>query len=256
MDGFALPSLPFNNTPSLNFSLPDLHLPNTPNLPFLHPASISYKDGAPNPAGTVNVSNQPALPSPTVAPPAYVNIWGIYDSTGNKLADVDTCLSVEIKDASKVSSFPVEEGSFTTYNKVKEPFEAKVRLGVGGQARIAAAIIAVRAAVASVNLYDVWTPEYIYQNCTVTIGSVKRTEKEGANLLELLVDLKEVRQVSAQYTTTTAPITSKKAKQPSSTSKVSSGKAQTSTPTPSLQNLSTSQVADLAKAAAAKAFGG
>jgi hypothetical protein len=233
-DGFALPSLPVSNTPSLNFQLPDLHLPNAPAVPFLHPAS---------------------LPAPNIAPPAFANIWGIYDASGNKLFDVDTCLSADFKDPSKVSEFPVEDGSFTTYNKVKEPLDAKIRLGVAGMKKIAVALTALRAAVASVNLYDIWTPEYIYQNCTVVIGSYKRTEKEGRNLLEVLIDLKEVRQVGTQYATS-VPITSKKALKSSSSSKVSSGKAQTATPTPSLQNMTTSQVAALAKQQAAKVFGG
>lgn len=256
-DGFALPSLPFNSTPTLNFSLPDLHLPNLPNLPFLHGATVHYKDGAPPPAGTVNTSSTPSVPSPTVAPPAFASIWGIYDSSGNKLFDVDTCLSVDLKDPSKVSDFPVELGSFNSYNKVKEPLEAKVRLGVGGMAKIAALLTALRTAVSSVNLYDVWTPEYIYQSCTVVTGSCKRTEKEGRNLLEVLIDLKEIRQVGTQYTTSAvSPITSKKASQPSSSSKTSSGKAQTSKPVTSLQNMTTGQAVDLAKAQANKLFGG
>lgn len=256
-DGFALPSLPFSNTPSLNFQMPSVYLPGMPNLPFLHPTTVQYKDGAPPPAGTVNTSSSPALPSPTVAPPAFANIWGIYDSSGNKLFDVDTCLGVDMKDGSKVSDFPVEESSFNSYNKVKEPLEAKIRLGVGGMARIAVALTTLRTAVSSVNLYDVWTPEYIYQSCTVVVGSYKRTEKEGKNLLEILIDLKEIRQVGTQYATTNVPITGKKAAQPSSTSKVSSGKAQPAKPaTPSLQTMNTAQVTALAKQQATKLFGG
>lgn len=247
--GFNLPNLPLPNTPSLNFQLPGLHLPNFPALPFLHPAEIAYRDGWP-------VKDPPprGLTSNSPLPATYANIWGIYDASGKKLFDVDTCLEVDFKDDSKVSDFPQEQGSFSSYNKVKLPLEAKVKLAVGGQVRINALIVALRAAINSISVYDVWTPEYIYQNCTIKSGNYKRTQKDGRNLLEVLIDLKEIREVSPQYGTT-VPITAKKASKPSSVSKTSSGKVQTSTPAPSLQNLTTAQAIELGRQKAAQAFG-
>ena len=66
------------------------------------------------------------------------NGWGLYNLDGSLTFDVDTCIDLKFSNKAKVSNFPVETGGFASYNKVNEPNAIKVRLAVGGTARMAA----------------------------------------------------------------------------------------------------------------------
>ena len=73
------------------------------------------------------------------------NGWGLYYASGSAsgtagslVFDVDSVLDLKQTGKSKVSTFPVEEGAFASYNKVQEPDATKVRLAVGGPDRVAA----------------------------------------------------------------------------------------------------------------------
>ena len=64
--------------------------------------------------------------------------WGVYSLSGSLVFDVDSCVDLKFSNKAKVSTFPVEQGAFASYNKVNVPNSVKVRLAVGGQDRIAA----------------------------------------------------------------------------------------------------------------------
>jgi len=158
-------------------------------------------------------------------PPAFMNDWNLYGTDGIAVFDIDTCIDFKMDAQSKVSMFPVEKGSFTSYNKVQEPYRVKVQLSVGGDpTRIQDMIDTLEKIRKSTDLYHLVTPEATYLSCTLDKYSYERTRTDGKNLLTAHLDLLEVRQVSPAYTTVQLPPA--KVKKPEAASKKDEGKQQ------------------------------
>lgn len=154
------------------------------------------------------------------------NGWGVYTLAGASVFDVDTVLDLKASGKTEVSDFPVEQGAFADYNKVKKPKSSKVRLAVGGATRIAAFQAAMDIELASANLYNIVTPTFTYLNVTLEGYDFAQAADSGLNLLMVDLAFKEVREVAPAYSTVTLP----KPKNPVSASKQVNGKAQTQTP--------------------------
>jgi hypothetical protein len=171
-----------------------------------------------------------SLPARTKITPSTVkNVWGIYDDKLKPVLDIDSCLDVSYTGAMKVSSFPVEKGGFISYNKVREPYKAKVKVAVGGKsARIEKLLKDLETLLSSTTLYRIVTPEMTYLNATVEHYSYKRAEKDGRNMITAELEIMEVREVTPQYTTVALPAA--KAKKAGDASKVNGGKVQGQTP--------------------------
>jgi len=139
---------------------------------------------------------------------------------------VDTCIDLKFSNKAKVSNFPVETGGFASYNKVNEPNAIKVRLAVGGTARMAAFQAALMTEVGAPSLYNVVTPTMTYLNVTLESYDHSQTAENGVNLLLVDLSLIEIREVTPAYTTVTIP----HPKNPTSGPKVVNGKVQAQTP--------------------------
>lgn len=182
------------------------------------------------------------------------NTWGIFTQDGVAVFDVDSVIDLHYTNSSKVSTFPVEKGAFTSYNKVKTPFKTKVRLSVGGDSnRISSFISTMDAVVDDTNLYNIVTPEAVYLNVNVEHISYGRGSEKGANLIMADLEIIEIRQTQPQYTTVTLPPT--KVKRPGDASKQNTGK-KNGEPTPEdLSKLTPAQVIQRARDHAAAAAG-
>lgn len=145
--------------------------------------------------------------------------WGIWDAFGTPLADPakftgfggfaldalglgsrlstdGVCYSKE----TRVCDFPVERGGFASYNKVELPAEPAVTLALSGSEDDRATFLnAIDEACKSTALYSVVTPEVVYIDYTVESYDYERRNSKGATLLIVTLNLKEIRQVSAQY---------------------------------------------------------
>lgn len=183
-----------------------------------------------------NVPGVPALPrSPNFPPAARATLgalqgllwrvfqvqtrWGIFDSKGRPLGDpsklsglasaaldaigIGSTLSTGSVDYSKetrVSDFPIEQGSFASYNKVETPASPSVTLCfTGSESGRRSFLEAIDSACKSTDLYSVVTPEVTYINYSVERYNYQRRSSKGATLLIVEISLKEIRQVSALY---------------------------------------------------------
>jgi hypothetical protein len=182
--------------------------------------------------------------------------WGIFDSSGNQLGtsasggnsllatvvDSGPILSTnsfEFKRETRVSDFPVEDGGFASYNKVVLPGEAVVRYCFSGSIADRTTFLGqLDVACQSVALYSVKTPEAIYNSYNITDYSIIRRADSGANLLIVELHLREIRQVSASFSTTQSPIN--QPQNPASTPSSSGGIVQPTTPdTSTLKSITT-----------------
>lgn len=178
--------------------------------------------------------------------------WGIWDSKGKPLGDpakftglagaaleaagLGSTLSTGSVDYSKetrVSDFPIEGGAFASYNKVETPASPQVVLCMQGSEKNRRTFLeAINKACKSTDLYSVVTPEVTYINYAVERYNYARHSSKGATLLTVEITLKEIRQVSAQYTQSNkgrvdAP------KDAGATPQADNGKVQAQTPPPS-----------------------
>ena len=222
-----MPLIPFPNVPKLP-GVPAL--PRSPNFPPLARVALGIVQGALWRVFQVQTR------------------WGIYDANGKPLADPrrfqglagellntlgGTTVStggVDYFKETRVSDFPVEQGHFASYNKVEMPAAPVVTLCMSGNESDRKKFLdAIDSACKSTDLYSVVTPEVTYINYAIERYNYQRRNNKGATLLIVEIALKEVRQVSAQYTVSNkgkvdAP------KDAGATPQVDNGKVQAQTP--------------------------
>lgn len=123
--------------------------------------------------------------------------WGVFDPTGAPIADYDSVFAVGYISDSRISDYPVEQGSFASYNKVDNPFEVRVTLKCGGSEDRRAAFLAnCEAARKSLKGYTVTTPETTYENVNFTGIRWERNDSSGSTLLTVELLGREIRSSS------------------------------------------------------------
>lgn len=164
-------------------------------------------------------------------PGALTPQWGIF-LDGEPIIVPDTIVNFEYKQDWSIMEYPIEQGSFETYNKVQHPFETRLRMSTGGTKAARQAFLAQLQAIAGdLNLYDVVTPEIVYPSCNIMHVDYRRAAQQGANMITVDVWLKQINDnVETTFSNT---------QQPDGASPVSGGNVQPVTPTTS--QLSTMQ---------------
>lgn len=229
-----MPSIPFPNVPAY------------PGVPALvRPVQIAVARNVPLSIAIGTVENL-LIQALQQAPR-----WGIFDAAGNQLgidansgnpiitalasqlgggtAPVLSTFAFDFRKETRIASFPVEGGSFATYNKVELPANPVVTLVMDGtESDRTNFLSAIDAACKSTALYSVVTPEVTYANYSLESYSYQRRASKGATLLMVEVVLEEIRQVSAAFTVATKPIVNPQ--NPAATPQTNSGMTQPATP--------------------------
>jgi len=123
----------------------------------------------------------------------------VLDSGGKKIAEYDSVLSIDFGSPSDIADYPVERGSFASYNKVDKPSMLRVSLGLGGtEAKRNAFQSALRDAKKSLNLYTIVTEDQSYRNFNLVDIGWTRSASQGAHYIAANCEFQEVRQQEAQ----------------------------------------------------------
>ena len=132
--------------------------------------------------------------------------WGIY-LNGVAVLSYDNQLSFSYKQDWKISTYPVEQGSFQTYDKVQTPSEIRCRFSAGASTVNRQEMLAsVDAVMSDTNLYDVVTPENVYLHYNFSHRDYDR-EAESAGMVVIDVWLIEIMETAtAQYQSTQSPV--------------------------------------------------
>ncbi len=201
--------------------------------------------------------------------------WGIFDSRGNALgnpsqftgitgsllntAGIGPKLStnaVEYSKETRVSDFPIETGSFASYNKVELPAEPRVTLCLtGSESDRTFFLNAIDAACKSTDLYSVVTPEVTYINYSIERYNYSRRSSKGTTLLMVELVLREIRQVSAAFAQSNNPLIDQP-KDTGATAQIDVGKVQPQTPKQSTLKSIINNLPALANRASALLTGG
>lgn len=135
------------------------------------------------------------------------NLWGVFDSKGDKIADYDSVVSVSYQDNSRVVDYPVEQGSFASYNKVDQPFTIELLLTCAGdyQRRDKFQQDLIRQK-RSLNIFRVLGEDSTYTDCNLTSVDWQRTVENGANIIKAYCEFREIRQRgTTQFSQTEEP---------------------------------------------------
>lgn len=130
--------------------------------------------------------------------------WGIYDDAGNLVLEPDSFIGMDFANNWQISDYPVEQGSFATYNKVATPYSSTVSMAKGGSEADRAAFLTTLDTIADgLTLYTITTPEKNYINATIERYDYERRTHRGAGMIFAHIRLKEVRSTATvQYTNT------------------------------------------------------
>jgi hypothetical protein len=121
--------------------------------------------------------------------------WGIFTTSGEVVAIADSVLSLEYRNDSRISDYPVEQGAFASYNKVADPYSVRVRMARGGTEQDRSDFIAaIEAAAATLDLFEVRTPEMIYPSANIEGLDYRREAINGAGKVIVEIRLREIRQ--------------------------------------------------------------
>lgn len=151
---------------------------------------------------TIGVQNQGALWSSSQMGP----VWGIFDSNNREVLTQDSTLNFNLRKEWSVPDFPIQRGSFSSYNKVAIPGDITERFSKGGSLSDREAFLKTIDDIAGdLNLYSIVTPERTYIECNIRAYEVTRRNKDAAYFLDDVdIHFREIRQVTAQYSSTSA----------------------------------------------------
>lgn len=186
--------------------------PDVPAAPGVPPV----KRGVDNPGG----GTTDAIGSDSITVTASRgNKWGIYTAGGKLALEADSIIAVSYDGEYRIADFPIEEGKFESYDKVRLPYEIRVVMTKGGdQPGRQAFLNTLDDLRGDLKLYNVVTPERTYLNVNIARISINRTREQGAGLITAEISLREIVQnVTSSFS---------KVKSPASANKTNNGSAQ------------------------------
>jgi len=136
--------------------------------------------------------------------------WGIYDKQSKVAIVPDSVVAFEYRGEQRISKYPVELGSFSSYNKIAMPYDIRIlmtcsgsmgsqlsdltsRLQGNGAMTKEAFLAKLEEMKASTDLYDLVTPEATYQNVNLVRFDYRRQATNGATMLLVDAQFEEVR---------------------------------------------------------------
>lgn len=157
---------------------------------------------------------------------------------GQTVVPYDSFVSFEYKQDWALADYQVEAGTttgigFETYDKVQQPFDARLVLSCGGSVEKRQAFLAAIDKMANdLNLYDVTNPETVYQSLNVQHYDFRRTNINGVNLIQVNLYMLQIRDTATQQfnQANTSPASQSATQDPGAAAQKNDGVVQATTP--------------------------
>lgn len=132
--------------------------------------------------------------------------WGIYRG-GVPVVVADNVLAFDYRKQWAISDYPVERGSFESYDKVEVPYGSRLRFSAGGnEARQQALLSSIAAISGDLQLYNIVTPARVYLNANIQQYDYAQTATNGVGLMQVDVSVIEIREVGGgMFSATQSP---------------------------------------------------
>lgn len=146
---------------------------------------------------------------------------------GTNIVSFHSLFDIDARHGAKVVSEPIEEGSFTTYNKTISAIEYRIRIiFTGTDAEIGDSLSTLEDLQRDTTVFSLVTPYFEKRN--LTLGQFDYRLEKTVGLLEVEAQIVEIREVFPEYTNTT--IRQADSQDPSNTSTVDNGTTQAEEP--------------------------
>lgn len=180
--------------------------------------------------GVPNLLNKPATAIPLTLLGNAINAlwnflfpgpqWGIFTTgTDQPAVTVDSVVSLDISADAAVSDYPIQTGSFTTYNKVRQPDVFRVELARDDSVQARAEFIAwLDANTTATSTFDVVVPERVWPNATLVSYRIGRRATSGAARILADCIFQQIRELPATYSS--SEVTEPENQEPTPTARV------------------------------------
>jgi hypothetical protein len=149
--------------------------------------------------------------------------WTILDEGGRPGVKFTSFIDIDLSAEAKVLEYPIEEGSFASYNKTQQPTAIRVTLAAqGSNLELNDMLSKLKDYKEKAVKLSILTPSDFYEGYALEGFSYKRERTQNANMLAVELAFKEVREVKTQVTTQAIS----KPKNPTSAGKVDTGRTQ------------------------------
>lgn len=175
--------------------IPYPNVPNLPGVPGLNRNSAGYVGAALTIVGELLPLN------------LFGQKFGILNQSGAAAIVPDSFVDFEYREEHKIPIYPIEQGSFQSYNKISLPFDIRVTLTCSGNGamRKSQFLAAIDKLLFGLDLVSVVTPEATFMNCNLVHVDYRRESNRGATLIIAQLWFQEVRVVQAVTVPTTQP---------------------------------------------------
>lgn len=164
-----------------------------------------------NPVAVFNATALFAKALPKLNPPQA--IYALLNAdTAIPLTIPSQWIEVAPRYEAQVADYPIEQGGFAAYNKVRRPRTIDVVLGKTGSdlARFAwLAAIEQQEANNPLQLYTIITPQGVYADYTITRLSYQTRQDRGQNFLYLELQFSQVQQIQSAQDAAANPLDAK-----------------------------------------------
>ena len=143
--------------------------------------------------GVPAIPRSSTVPTPTLEPTSNTNLpntifaseWAFVDENGTHVIIPDSFVDFEYREERKIPNYPVENGSFSSYNKVALP--------------------SIQDLMDSLALIAITTPDNTYENCNLIHADYRRESKSGVSIIIAKLYFQQVRVTQASVVTTSQP---------------------------------------------------
>lgn len=181
--------------------LPNIPVPQFPNVPIGPGVPPMLRNALAAAIGPVTRMLGDAL---GIFSTQQVQLWGLYDQSGNPALVADSCISVGYAKEWRISTYPLEAGAFQSYNKVETPGDPRLVLAKSGNDGERADFLnTLDTITGSLDLYTVVTPTVSYDSVNVTRYDYSRRADQGAQIIVASIVLEQVRITATQDFTST-----------------------------------------------------
>lgn len=179
--------------------MPLIPYPNVPNLPGV--PALSRSNNAQFAAAALTVVGE-LLPLNL-----FGTKWAILDKNGNNVLIPDNFVNFEYREEAKIPTYPVENGGFASYNKVRLPFDCRLTVTCSGNGAMKKGqfIQAINNLLHGTDLVSIVTPDAQYQNCNLIHVDYRKEARSGATLLIVQLWFQLVRQITQPINPTAQP---------------------------------------------------
>jgi len=121
--------------------------------------------------------------------------WQVVDANGAQVIKPDSVVAFEYRGEARLATFPIEQGAFSTYNKVQMPYDLRIRMTCGGNGSMSRDqfLAMLKYLQDSIELYTIVTPDDSLVNVNLVSYDYRREARNGATLITADAMFQEVR---------------------------------------------------------------